>query len=477
MGDDLKGKGVVEGEVAKKTSLSLLKTRENRRQYERRKAMSRVTGKSAFVGLVVLCSLVLGIFLTAHSALAAKPLLKVWLLRTFVADANEVLEKQIRDWAKAKGVELQIQYLTYADIGTKYIAAIEAGEVPDVGFLPEVGPARYHGMGQLMDVTDLAQEIFKANGGLFDKAYPSVKFDGRIWAVPHFNMVGAWFVRKDLLKKAGLQPPRTWDEVIKVAEAVTDPQKGVYGLGQTFNRSVDGDGTFLILMRSFGASLTDETGKRITFNSPETLKALKWATCTFTCYKGKKRIQPPGAEGWTDPSNNEAWLAGSIAQTQNSASIYYALVKKKHPLEKDTLIIKMPAGPNGAFSRMTLWHWGIFKKTKQPKLAKDLVRYIMSPDNLRQYTESALGQAAPVYNRIAELPYWQQNENFKAILENARISVLPSDPGPMTAAAAEVYARHIFTDMCSRVIVGGLTPEEALAEATKRIEEIYATLQ
>lgn len=417
------------------------------------------------------------IFLGSSLSYGQKPALKIWLLRTFVSDANEVLERQIRDWAKEKNVELQIMYLTYADIGTKYVAAIEAAEVPDVGFLPEVGPARYHGMGQLLDITGLAKKVFKANGGLFEAAYPSVRFDGKIWSIPHFNMVGVWYVRKDLLDKAGLKPPATWDDVINVAEKITDPSKVMYGLGQTFNRSVDGDGTFMLLMRSFGASLTDKTGKKITFNSPETLAALKWATETFTKYKGKKRIQAPGAEGWTDPSNNEAWLADNIAQTQNSASIYFALVKKNHPLEKVTLLTRMPGGPAGAFSRMTLWHWGIFKKTKQSKLAKDLVKYIMSPKNLKEYTESALGQAAPVYNDIAKLPYWEQNENFKAVLENARISVLPSDPGPMTAAAAEVYARHIYTDMCSRVVIGGLTPEKAMAEATKRIEEIYATIK
>jgi len=421
--------------------------------------------------------LLLVVFVLTSTTMAKKPVLKVWLLKTFVGEANELLERYIKEWGEKKGVELKIEYLTYADIGTKYVAAIEASEVPDVGYLPEVGPARYQGMGQLLDITDLANEIFKANGGLFEKAYPAVQFKDRIWAVPHFNMVGCWFVRKDLLDKAGLKPPETWDDVIKVAEKLTDPAKGIYGLGQTFNRSVDGDGTFLILLRSFGGSITDMTGKKIVFNSPQTLAALKWATETFTKYKGEKRIQAPGAEGWTDPHNNEAWIAGNITQTQNSASIYYALVKKNHPLAKDTLLTRMPAGPAGTFSRMTLWHWGIFKKTKQSKLAKDLIKYVMAPERLKEYTEISLGQAGPIYHNIAKLPYWDKDPNFKAVLENSKISVLPGDPGPETAASAEVYARYVFTDMCSRVIVGGLTPEAALAEATKRIEEIYATIK
>ena len=36
--------------------------------------------------------------------------------------------------------------------------------------------------------------------------------------------------------------------------------------------------------------------------------------------------------GWTDPSNNEAYMAGKLVSTNNGASLYYAMVKKKHPL-------------------------------------------------------------------------------------------------------------------------------------------------
>ena len=406
------------------------------------------------------------------AALAQKPLLKIWLLRTFVADANEVLERQIRDWAAMKNVDLSITYFTYADRAPKYIAGIESGEVPDVGFLYEVGPSRYHGMGQLLDITQLVNEISDLNGGLFDAAYPSIQFEDKLWAAPMFNMVGVWYVRKDLLEEAGVEPPETWDELIKVAQKLTNPRKKMWGLGQTFNRSVDGDGTFMILLHSFGGSLSDETGKKVTFKSPETLAALRWAAETFTKYD----IQPPGAAGWTDASNNEAWIAGNIAQTQNSASIYYKLVKENHPLKDDTLLIRMPRGPAGAFSRMTLCYLGVFKKTEYPELAKDLIRYVLTQPRITEYMEVSLGQAAPTYHDLANMPYWRQDENFKAILENALISVLPGSPGPLTAAAAEVYARHLYTDMCGRVIVGGLSPEKALDEATKRIEEIYREL-
>jgi hypothetical protein len=43
----------------------------------------------------------------------------------------------------------------------------------------------------------------------------------------------------------------------------------------------------------------------------------------------------------------------------------------------------------------------------------------------------------------------------------------------VTPAAAEVQGQKILTDMAGRVVVAGLSPEQALKEAHQRVEEIY----
>ena len=70
-------------------------------------------------------------------------------------------------------------------------------------------------------------------------------------------------------------------------------------------------------------------------------------------------------------------------------------------------------------------------------------------------------------------PYWKSDPNFNAILQNILRSVNLGYPGPMTPAAAEVQGQKILTDMAGRVVVGGLSPEQALKEAHGRVEEIY----
>ncbi|BDG60201.1 ABC transporter substrate-binding protein [Caldinitratiruptor microaerophilus] len=400
----------------------------------------------------------------------AKPKLRIWLFKSFVTKGNEILEKQIRTWAEKKNVDVEIEFSTFNDIFTKYAAAIEAGNPPDLGELDAVAPVRYKGMGQLLEVDDVLARVLEKNKGFTsdERVNLMVKFDGKYWAVPRYSMLSMFYYRQDLLAEKNLQPPKTWDEVVEVAKKVQDPAKGIYGFGQTLNRSFDGDDFMMAIMWSHGASWVKEDGKTLTFDTPETRQALQYAVDLFL----KHQVEPPGAAGWTDANNNEAWLAGKIAMTNNGASIYYALVSQKHELAGKTRLSVTPAGPKGNFTADNSWNFGIFKKTQHPDLCKDLIEYIMSPEQWKEYMTNSIGQAAPLYKLHAEDPYWKTDPNFEAIMQNGMYARLPGYPGPITAAAAEVRAQHVLTDMASSVLQG--TPiDQAIQAAKRKIESIY----
>src|SRR2546421_9647700 len=194
-------------------------------------------------------------------ASAQKPKIRVWLLRTYVPDANRALEDSIKRWAASRNVEPVIEYFTFDDIETKYVAAIETNALPDVGQLQTIGPARYRGMGRLTDLTDLADELVRANGPILESALPVVRApNGRFHAVPFNYITDMQFVRADILRKAGTKIPTTWEEVREASRLIK--AKGVmdYPLGQSWNRSADGYGVFQALLYSYGGGWADESG-------------------------------------------------------------------------------------------------------------------------------------------------------------------------------------------------------------------------
>ncbi len=80
-----------------------------------------------------------------------------------------------------------------------------------------------------------------------------------------------------------------------------------------------------------------------------------------------------------------------------------------------------------------------------------------------------------MYKARANDPYWKEDPNREAILQNVLRSVHPGYPGPLTLAAAEVQAQNVLTEMAARVVIGRLSPETALNEAHQRVEEIHRT--
>ncbi len=405
-------------------------------------------------------------------ALAQKPKLRVWLLRTYVPDANRALETTIAEWGKQKNADTTIEYITFDDIETKYVAAIETNSLPDVGQLQTIGPARYHGMGRLMDVTDVVSDLVRTNGPMLDSALPATRFGGRFHAVPFNYITDMLFVRTDLFKKAGVPYPKTWEEVREAARRIK--AKGVmeYPLGQSWNRSADGYGVFQALLYSYGGGWADERGNYKSIMNDTWRTVVRWASEIYT----KDKTVPPDGMAWTGFGNNEAFLNGKIAMTFNGPSIYYVLEKESRPLLKDTLMLVKPAGPAGRNHDVFLLSFAVFSDTKHAELAKDLIRFMMSADEARKYMTRSWGQMVPVFERLRRDPYWQKNESYVAVLEAPKYARTPGYPGPVTAAAAEVVATNVLTDLCARVIVDGWDVERALQEADKRIRDIYATV-
>src|SRR5688572_32218405 len=141
----------------------------SRREFLRRAAA--IAGGTA-VGLQVLGQM-------AHAQ--ARPKMRVWLFRSFVTDCNDILAKHIEAWAKERKVEVEFDWATFGDREQKFVAAIEAGNPPDVAEMNYQGPMRYRPA--LRDVTKLAKEIASARGGLLPYADRVVQFNGQYFEI------------------------------------------------------------------------------------------------------------------------------------------------------------------------------------------------------------------------------------------------------------------------------------------------------
>ena len=305
-----------------------------RREFLRKSAV--ITGGTA-AGLGVLGKM-------AHAQSGTK--MRVWLFKSFVTASNDILAKQVEAWGTERKVQVDMDWATFGDREQKFVAAIEAGNPPDIGEMNYLGPTRYKSA--LRDVSKLAKDIASARGGLLPFAERATNVGGQFYGVARLTFPGGFFVRKDILEAKGVKMPKLYDpDVVEMAKKCQDPAKDIWGFGQTLNRSDDGNGFMNNILLDYGGGVWDKDGKPALGTSflKQNLAALQFAVDTIQ----KHKIQPPGVMSWTDVHNNEAFIAGKLVSTNNGASLYYGLVSKKNPIAEKTLVIQTPGGPAGSF--------------------------------------------------------------------------------------------------------------------------------
>ena len=97
---------------------------------------------------------------------------------------------------------------------------------------------------------------------------------GTLYAMPIVGNVEMFAYRKDLLASRGLQPPRNWDDVLKIAQTIGTADKDVSAVvfrGVKGNPVVTG---FLPILWAYGGEVVDTDGK-VMIDSPQALAALK----------------------------------------------------------------------------------------------------------------------------------------------------------------------------------------------------------
>ena len=369
----------------------------SRREFVRRTAL--ITGSTA-VGLGVLSSM-------AH---AQGPKMRVWLFKSYVTGGNDILAKQVEGWAAERKVQVEFDWATFGDREQKFVAAIEAGNPPDIAEMNYQGPMRYRPA--LRDVTKLVKDLAAPRGGLLPFAERVSQLNGQYSGIPRLVFGGGLHIRKDILAEKGLKMPKLYDpDVLDVARKCQDTSKDLWGFGQTLNRCDDGNGFMQNILWDYGGATWDKDGKPAlgTTYLKENMAALQFAVDSIQ----KHKVQPPGVMSWTDVSNNEAYMAGKLVCTNNGASLYYAMGARKHPLYEKTQVLLTPGGPAGTFVASNPYCWGLFKASKNAELAEDLVRWVEDEKRFEEYMTACAGQAGPVYKTRAEAPVLEERPQLR----------------------------------------------------------------
>jgi multiple sugar transport system substrate-binding protein len=405
----------------------------------------------------------------AHAARREK--LIVWSTVALAPQVDRLMKEQCYAYAKQAGIKEN--ELAYIELGTgqfipKMVAALEAGNPPDVTKSGLAQAALYRAQGHLLEVTDLVEQMQKMPGGLFEASLKAVMYKGRAYSVPHSVSPVPLITRLDLLEAAKVDPPKTWDEFIEVCKKLQKPPK-LTGYGMCLGLATDADGNIINKIWAHGGKLVEADDKTVALHSPGTVQAVKLIAGMYL----KHKIIPKGAISWDNQGNNKAYQSRQVIFVLNASSIYAYLAESDKELYDVTGMLPVPAGPAGPVDQVGTGEWMIFKHSPYPEVAKGFVQYSMEPDNLRVVMEEGGGRWGPPYKGMYGSEFWRRPgfQHWRAMLDRGRQF---ASPGSMTAAAGEVLATNVLARMMHRVLVENWEAEKAVEEAHNKVVEIYA---
>jgi len=406
--------------------------------------------------------------------------------KLYSAAANEALDASIKKFANATGTKIE-NSLVQADAGdvvAKIDAEVKGGVARDLAFMTDSRfIAQFHGLGDLEDVTDIVKALTVTYGEPTAESKNFCVIDGKWYGIPyHFIGIGS-FLRKDWLKEKGIvgKDFYSWEELRDLCLAISDPSKRRYGWGMTVNRSGDANGMIEGLINAYGGAINSNDGRKVTFDSPETVQAVSFLGDIYTNPKYKPML-PPGVAAWTDTSNNENWLAGILGYTRNQYSVYADSRTKKNPVYDNTHAFIDCIGP--ATDKPLLlgqsMAFVVFKGAKNPGLAKLLAQYLITAPALVGVAKEAPGLVMPAWEKVWDAdPFFTSGDPAFPALRKITQQSLPLStknglnfPQKASAGQQAVNSAYVLTDMMQQV-VQGTAAAKAVKDAHTKMVQIF----
>ncbi len=407
----------------------------------------------------------------------------LWIIvnQDFHPDYNAFIRKHIEDFAKEKNWPMELADMAGFVAGgaaiQKIAAAVSAGDPPDA-LMHNISTVQMKALGTLENVSDIVEGNVAQYGDVAPLMRKQTYVEDGFYAVPFHGRAGGGYARNDLFEAKGidLNKIRLYDDLREACLAVSDPSKEMFGWGNTINRSGDGNTMIYRVLAGWGSKWTDETGQYVTMDTQETIDAINWIKETYSDPKWQPML-PPGILSWTDPSNNEAYLAGKVAYTQNAGTVLAKAYFDKNPVAEKTIFHLMCGGPKvPEFNGQGSQNFMLIKGGKNPDAARELIKSFFVEETMNAAFTNARAYAIPSYEKMWDWPIIKDTPQSIAVKPSA---LDPSAynglgwPGPDTPQIASIDIEGIPADMVAAVMTNQSTPEEAVKAAYKRSVEIF----
>jgi multiple sugar transport system substrate-binding protein len=303
-----------------------------------------------------------------------------------VWDATQIpaMQKVITAFeAQNPDITVSVQQTPWADYWTKLQAAASGGSAPDVFWMNGPNFQLYAANNVLRPLTDLHPDTSVYPAALA-KLY---QYKGVQYGLPKdFDTVGLWY-NKAIFDAAGVSYPTaawTWADFQAAAKKLTDPAKGIFGVGA----NLEGQENYYNTIYQAGGSVISSDGKKSGYADPATIAGLKFWTDLVAAKES------PSLKQMTDTAPLNLFESGKLAMFWGGswdAKAFAGIDSTKSGID----VAPLPAGVKKA----TIIHGlanVVFAHTSHPAQAEKFAAFLGSQQAAQ--IEADTGTVIPAYN-------------------------------------------------------------------------------
>ena len=341
-----------------------------------------------------------------------------------------------------------------------YTSAFILGDSPyDLVNMDVVWTPKFAAAGWLLDLTDKVTSSELAAFSLKD--VEGRRYKGKLYAIPMRSDVGMLYYREDLLKEAGFNPPESFDDLIKISQALKDDAKDRWGYVWQGKQYEGLAAMFVEILEGFGGYWVNPETLEVGLDKPQTLEAIEFLKNTMEI-----GISPPGVTTYQEEETRRIFQNGNSVFLRNWPYVWPLATQKTSPVDGKIAIKPMVHNKNGSSGAcLGGWALGISKSTKHPEEALKAIKYFTSEEAQRKF----ILEAGFVPSRrslftdpevIAKYPHYPQ------LLEVVDKAVL-RPPIAQYAQTSDILQRYLSAALTDR-----MTPEAAMRNAASETRQV-----
>jgi multiple sugar transport system substrate-binding protein len=292
------------------------------------------------------------------------------------ADSNDSFKKVIDAFTEETGAKINYEvapaaYLEWQQFMTTRLAS--ADPTVDVFHCDDFQAAIYGAAGWLVELDPI---IDASDIDLSDWPQTLIQdvssWEGKLYRLPWGNDTEIFFYRTDFFEEAGVEPPKTWNELVEVATALTREEEGRYGIALCGAKNG-------VLGNDIQHWANQAGGAINQLDHPGSREALVLYKELFASHKVAQPSTPQDGyeevfQGWLDNKYAMWWCwDGFLGAMRTNEDFWQDQVAAFLP----------PAGPENAQTVTGTWGWAIGAFTERIDLSEQWVEFTARPEIMK----------------------------------------------------------------------------------------------